>query len=379
MPAQNPKRAKTTSSRPSPEPVQVPEPESGIRSSDPLRSAAIQPGGGVMAYKRFEFWCVIIIIVSFFLPWMAVGPISAAGYQVGDVLRQMPDGTNASLSLIAFLIYLVPISAVVALIFDFVVADKRMLSIVHLVAGILPMVTLGITVGHAGNNVVQGLSIGAYLTLTAGAGSLLGGIVILIGNQPRDIIPLPALIAIFFVVEFLVIWLMFPKFKQQWTTFNVRRLQNNGEFARAIPGMKRLAESTPDNPTYLAELGNAYYNIKDYDNAIKYFLLAQDHRTNLIADDQGNMPEFPDYNNVIGQTYLQKGDPVNAEKYLKLALDHNKLDKTANFNFGILEFNRGNYRKAADYFKIVSQDPGFKDKVKDYYAKIEERVFSSAK
>ena len=82
---------------------------------------------------------------------------------------------------------------------------------------------------------------------------------------------------------------------------------------------------------------------------------------------------------MIGYCYYKSNDLANAEKHLKLALEHNKLDKISNFTMGEIAFERGDYKQATDYFKIVAQDPAYKEKVRKYYAQIEEKLFSSIK
>lgn len=172
---------------------------------------------------------------------------------------------------------------------------------------------------------------------------------------------------------------MAPKFVNNWTSFDVRRRQQKADYKGAIPGMLELVREDPDNPTYLAELANAYMATKEYAKAIGFYQKAQQNRTNLPADDQGNAPEHPDFNNMIGMAYLNLNELDNAEKYLKLALQHNKLDKHANFAMGEVLFKRGKFRESGNYFKVVAQDPGYKARVQEYYSKIEKQLFANVK
>lgn len=196
------------------------------------------------------------------------------------------------------------------------------------------------------------------------------------GLRRQEIIPLPVLIGIFIIVEVVIIWLMSPsQFMGEWRAFNARRYQAQGDFPAAIPPLSKLVEDNPDAPTFLGELANAYLNTGEYDKAIMYYELAQANRENLPTDESGDAPELPDYNTAIGVAYFRKGDLESAEKHLKMGLAHDKLNKIANFTLGEIEFQRGNFQKATDYFKVVAQDPGFEKRVRDYYSKIEEQLF----
>lgn len=192
-----------------------------------------------------------------------------------------------------------------------------------------------------------------------------------------ETVPIWLLVVLFVLVEGVVIWLMWgPQLSNDYAAFFARRNVSEGRYDKAIPWYQSLVKSNPTAPTFLAELGTCYYNTKQYDDAFKYYQLAQENRDNIQPDDQGNKPEVADFNSSMGMAMWKKHDLANAEKYLKLAIAHNKVDKIANYTMGELEFSRGNYPAATAYFKIVAQDPEYKDRVQKYYAEIEQKLFS---
>jgi tetratricopeptide (TPR) repeat protein len=190
-----------------------------------------------------------------------------------------------------------------------------------------------------------------------------------------DIIPIPVLIIVFLIVEAAVIWLMAPPFFNEFTRWRSLRNQTKGNYVAAASNLKSLVADQPRNPTYLAELGNAQLVLGNYDESIKYFKLAQENRTNLGNSEDDAVRDYPDFNTSIGLGYFRKGDLENAEIHFKKGLEANKQDKTANFHMGEIEFKRGRLLKAVDFFKFVAPDPAYRDRVKDYYGKIEQQLF----
>jgi len=203
----------------------------------------------------------------------------------------------------------------------------------------------------------------------------------------RDILPVPLLAGIFVLVLILIWRLMWPTWQLELNQYMARNAQNEKRYQDAIDPLLFLIKypsKTPDdpatvgakNPTYLGELAHSYLQTKDYDNALKYYLQAQENRTNQGLDDQGNPRPSVDFSRDIGRAYLAKGDITNAEKYLLDGLKHNKIDKLGNYTMGELEMKRGNYTKAADYFKVVANDPDYHDRVRAYYEEIEKKLFA---
>ena len=82
---------------------------------------------GAPISRRPEFWCAIVILGAFFLPWLELGPIiSVAGYQLPKAARfaselgkAFGDGKSASTGDSInwmYLVYLVPLASVVAIV-----------------------------------------------------------------------------------------------------------------------------------------------------------------------------------------------------------------------------------------------------------------------
>lgn len=198
-----------------------------------------------------------------------------------------------------------------------------------------------------------------------------------IAQARHHTVPWWLLVLVFACVEAVVIWLMWPQFRSEFTAFRARRAQSKHDYPAAIPPLLKLVQENPKNATYLSELAHSYLAVKKYDESIKYYLLAQENRANQPPNDDGSAREVPDFSSSLGIAYLQKGDTANAEKCLKQALATNKGDKVANYAMGEIEFRRGNYRKAADYFKQVASDPAYEKPVRKYYAQIEKELFAA--
>jgi uncharacterized protein HemY len=200
----------------------------------------------------------------------------------------------------------------------------------------------------------------------------------------HDIIPIPLIIAIFAVVLVVTAWLLADNWIVDMTRYRSIRAQQTGDYPTAVEKLHELVamgeqeknDLVAKSPTYFSELGYSYSKMKDYDNALKYYRLAQEYRTNMAADDQGNSPAAPDFNNMIGYVLLQQGKTDEATSALQAALQHNKLDPIANFTLGEIAMRRGDYIKAADYFKVVANNPSYEAQVKDYYAEIEKKLFA---
>ncbi len=192
-------------------------------------------------------------------------------------------------------------------------------------------------------------------------------------------VPTEVLIAIFVIVEALIIWLMAPQFVREYTRWKSIRYASRGNYQAASVELQKLLK-TPNganNPTYLAELGNCYYNLGDFDKSLEYFKKAQDNRMNVeVTDaDSDTVREYADFNTMIGLCYYRKGELEKAEDHFKKGLEANKLDKVAHMKLGEIEFQRGNLLKAVEYFKFVARDPHYEKAVREYYQKIEAELF----
>ena len=141
-------------------------------------------------WHRVEFWSCIGLVLFFFLPWVSLGGlINLTGYQVGDMMRQASSARptlyhinnsplqNAmrenSQTIGAVIIYLIPIVAAICAIIDLTNAKKRPI-LLYVLAGALPFVALFFALSDSGTDLFRVLSIGAWLTLIAAIGSIVG-------------------------------------------------------------------------------------------------------------------------------------------------------------------------------------------------------------
>ncbi|MBX7247400.1 MAG: tetratricopeptide repeat protein [Candidatus Sumerlaeaceae bacterium] len=202
--------------------------------------------------------------------------------------------------------------------------------------------------------------------------------------QDRDIIPIPVLIGIFAFVAALIWYNQGPEFLRNFAVYRSGALANKGDYQGAIYYLRQRVQNSPTDPSALGELGNALFRVGSYDESLKYFNEAQANRNNVRQDEDGKTPPPPDYSSALAEVAFKKAmatpegkprDFSETEKYLADALKVNRLDKLANYTYGEVEFARGNYRKAVEYFKIVAKAPGYKERVQDYYKKIDQAFF----
>lgn len=150
-------------------------------------------------YTRFEFWSVITMGVAFFMPWIAFGPISFAGYQVGDYFRQSSGEGSGREALASILIYLIVAVAIVTAVVDATTTSKAARSFSHACAGLAPMALAAIAIHEIGDHWPRVLSIGAFLTLAAAVISLVGAGVLLTRPEPgsKSVWSAPRVLTIF--------------------------------------------------------------------------------------------------------------------------------------------------------------------------------------
>lgn len=203
-------------------------------------------------------------------------------------------------------------------------------------------------------------------------------------EQVRDLIPIPLLVGIFAVVMTVTWFMLAENWLTEMTRYRSIKAQQKGDWEEAAEQLTKLIEAgarqnNPQaqySPTYLSELAYSYYNQGQYDKALKYYEEAQKYRANFPPDDQGNPRPPADFQNMLGLVNYKMGNPDIAEKYLLGALQTNKLDPLANFTLGQIAMERGDFIKAADYFKTVADKPAYENEVKKYYAEIEQKLFA---
>jgi len=194
----------------------------------------------------------------------------------------------------------------------------------------------------------------------------------------RDLIPIPILIGIFVLVWILIVWLMMDQFKKEITGFMARRYVASKKYDNAVPLYKQLAAGDPKNPTWYLEMGTTYSYLNKWDDALKMYMKAQENRDNLPKDEEGKAASIPDFKPMIGLSFFKLGENERAAKYFQQALSENKSDPLSNYTMGEMEFQKGNYPKAVEYFKVVARNPEYEKRVHDYYSKMQEKIFSSA-
>ncbi len=200
----------------------------------------------------------------------------------------------------------------------------------------------------------------------------------------RDIIPVWLIVSIFAVVLAVTAWLLHDNWTVDMARYRSIRAQQTGDFKGAIKHLNKLIdiakeaedERRVNNPTFLSELGYSYSRLEDYENALKYYLLAQQHRANMGNDEQGNPRPPADFSNRLGHVYFKLGNLEAAEEALNTAIERDKLDPLANFTLGELAMQRGQYMEAADHFKVVVSNPNYAEQVSAYYDEIEEKLFA---
>jgi hypothetical protein len=95
----------------------------------------------------------LVLIVSFFLPWVSILGKTAAGYELQQIWEPGP------------FLWAIPSLAAIAMAIGF--TGKRNVEVAQ-VAGGIPFVFLGVALFEFGGDVMNALSIGAYGTLISG-------------------------------------------------------------------------------------------------------------------------------------------------------------------------------------------------------------------
>jgi len=203
-------------------------------------------------------------------------------------------------------------------------------------------------------------------------------------DPDQDKVLIILIIAAFVCVVGITWALLAPNWMHDMTRYRSRRAQAQQDYPAAIHQLEKLIAAgerenddlAAKSPTYLAEIAHSYLGMKKYDEALKYYELAQANASNMGTDDQGNPRPPANFQNMIGFVQMKLGNLDAATTTLQAALKVNKLDPLSNFSLGEIAMQKGNYIRAADYFKVVVNDPTYAEQVKKYYAEIEKKLFA---
>lgn len=138
--------------------------------------------GGLVTGANLAAIGALVVIVSFFLPWVSVPLIGqAAGYRIPDILRSLSSlgGGSSDIDTVILLIYLVPLLAIASLIFSFAQRNRQTPSsgtphiIIGIACGLLAILFMSYIREAEGWVRTE---IGLYLTLLGSLGMFVGGI-----------------------------------------------------------------------------------------------------------------------------------------------------------------------------------------------------------
>ena len=113
-------------------------------------------------------------------------------------------------------------------------------------------------------------------------------------------------------------------------------------YPQALKELLTAVEDDPTNPGIQEALGQVYF-------ARERFELSEKHYLKAIA----LKPDYTEAKNYLARAYIETGRYKRAEELLNQAntdLTYDNYNLTL-ANFGILEFKKGNFEKAAGYFK----------------------------
>lgn len=116
-----------------------------------------------MNFKKIENLSAILMIVSFFLPWVSLGILSATGFKV------------ASMGGAGTLLFVIPLLAIVVLandVLSFLDVDKS--KYLAYLTAVVPLIYIIYRLIKGGSTFFELASIGIYLTLIASVLMILG-------------------------------------------------------------------------------------------------------------------------------------------------------------------------------------------------------------
>jgi tetratricopeptide (TPR) repeat protein len=141
----------------------------------------------------------------------------------------------------------------------------------------------------------------------------------------------------------------------------VRLEQPDGQ--RLITDFTREYAPDPAAQQALLEIGNYYYNQRDYDEAIRLFSqidaygLSREQRTEVLFK--------------LGYCYFVKKQFVKAKSYFQQTIDiENQYFYPSNYYYGLTEFFENNYDSAIQSFQKVSRSKRYDDHIPFYITQI---------
>lgn len=203
----------------------------------------------------------------------------------------------------------------------------------------------------------------------------------------ENVVVWPYLAGVFFAVWLVVLYLMAPSFATDYTRYMSMYYASSATPEKSIPYLEKLRQadfaaqrrtdpkSEPsESPTFTRELGTVYGRLGKWDEALGWLQKAQAARANTASDDTGKKLPSYDFSTDLGVAYMKLGRMEEAEKSFLDALKFDKLDASATFFLGELAMEKGDIMAAVNRFKAVTTDPRFRERVKENYRKIEERI-----
>ena len=136
-----------------------------------------------MNFKKSENIFAIAMLIAFFLPWINLGGLfTVAGYNIPNTLEGLGSFANAfknsgakgvEVPFYIYLVYLIPLLTIGIIILDLKGIETNSVSIL---AGALPIFTLVYFLVKNGFEIYQVMGIGAYITIIASIGLILGAL-----------------------------------------------------------------------------------------------------------------------------------------------------------------------------------------------------------
>jgi tetratricopeptide (TPR) repeat protein len=138
------------------------------------------------------------------------------------------------------------------------------------------------------------------------------------------------------------------------------RKQETGDFAEKLADLEQLAGKNPQNPDYLTQIGNLYYDSGQYEKAVDFYQRSLNIR-----------PQDPSVETDLATCYHYLGQEDKALEILNKVLKYSPGFSQAMFNKGIvLIYGKKNATDGiAVWEDLLRSDPNFSHK-----AEIEEKI-----